>query len=199
MLVIGLTGGIGCGKSAVTEIFSSLGVPVIDADRVAREVVEPGKPALEQIRARFGDQVLDRNGNLRRDRLRQQIFNDEEARKALEAMLHPLIRERMRRRLKTLNADYAILSIPLLLETGQENTVDRVLVVDCPEEIQLQRVCTRDGVSREQASAILEAQISRRQRLAAADDLIDNSGPLDALPPQVLALHHSYLDLSRSR
>jgi len=198
MLVIGLTGGIGCGKTAVTERFAELGVPVIDADRVAREVVEPGQPALEKIRLRFGDEMLRSDGDLKRDRLRELIFSDEQARLELEAILHPLIRQRMRDRLKNLEADYAILAIPLLLETGQSETVDRILVVDCPEETQIRRVCSRDGISGKRVRKILSAQSSRRERLAAADDVIDNSGSLTELTPRILALHRSYLALARS-
>ena len=196
MLIIGLTGGIGCGKTAVTERFAELGVPVIDADRVAREVVEPGQPALEKVRLRFGDELLRSDGSLKRDRLRELIFSDEQARLDLEAILHPLIRRRMRDRLKILKADYAILAIPLLLETGQGETVNRILVVDCPEEEQIQRVCSRDGISRERVRKILSAQSSRTERLAAADDVIDNSGTLTELTPQIQALHQSYLALS---
>ena len=198
MLIIGLTGGIGCGKTAVTDLFAELGVPVIDADRVAREVVEPGQPALEKIRLRFGDELLRSDGSLKRDRLRELIFSDEQARLELEAILHPLIRRRMRDRLKILKADYAILAIPLLLETGQGETVNRILVVDCPEDEQIQRVCSRDGISRERVRRILSAQSSRPERLAAADDVIDNSGTLAELTPQIQALHQSYLALSRS-
>jgi len=198
MLVIGLTGGIGCGKTAVTERFAELRVPVIDADRVAREVVEPGEPALEKIRLQFGDELLQSDGSLKRDRLRELIFSDEQARLELEAILHPLIRQRMRDRLKILKADYAILAIPLLLETGQGETVDRILVVDCPEETQIRRVCSRDGISGERVRMILSTQSSRSERLAAADDVIDNSGTLTELAPQIRALHQDYLTLSRS-
>ena len=198
MLVIGLTGGIGCGKTAVTERFARLGVPIIDADRVAREVVEPGQSALEKIRLRFGDELLRSDGSLKRDRLRELIFSDEQARLELETILHPLIRRRMRDRLKTLKTDYAILAIPLLLETGQGETVNRILVVDCPEDTQIRRVCSRDGISGKRVRKILSAQSSRPERLAAADDVIDNSGTLSELAPQIQALHQSYLVLSRS-
>ena len=196
MLVIGLTGGIGCGKSAVTDLFSRLGVPVIDADVVARQVVEPGSPALQQIRSRFGAGVVQADGSLDRGRLRRIIFHDPQARRDLEGILHPRIRQRMRQQLGALQAPYAILSIPLLLETGQAGDVDRVLVVDCPEAQQIERVCRRDGIDRARAEEILAAQVDRRQRLQAADDLIDNSGTLQQLVPQVEALHRKYLSQS---
>ena len=189
MLVVGLTGGIGCGKSAVTEIFAQLGVPVIDADKVAREVVEPGQPALAAIRRRFGSHVLSSDGSLDRRKLRDLVFNDEQARQDLEAILHPQIRQTMRQRLAAVNTPYAILSIPLLQESGQSDTVDRVLVVDCTEEIQLERV-------RLHVRAILAAQSSRQEKLRIADDVIDNSGRMEALRPQVEALHRSYLEQS---
>ena len=196
MLVVGLTGGIGCGKSAVTEIFAQLGVPVIDADKVAREVVEPGQPALAAIRRRFGSHVLSSDGSLDRRKLRDLVFNDEQARQDLEAILHPQIRQTMRQRLAAVNTPYAILSIPLLQESGQSDTVDRVLVVDCTDEIQLERVRLRDQVNSEHVRAILAAQSSRQEKLRIADDVIDNSGRMEALRPQVEALHRSYLEQS---
>jgi len=196
MLVIGLTGGIGCGKSAVTDLFTRLGVPVIDADETARQVVEPGTPALRQISERFGKQVILVDGRLDRRRLRHIVFSDPQARRDLEGILHPLIRQQMRQHLETLQTPYAVLSIPLLLETGQADTVDRVLVVDCPEALQIERVCRRDDIDPAQARDILTAQVSRQQRLQAADDLIDNSGTLERLIPQVEALHRKYLSQS---
>lgn len=197
-MVIGLTGGIGCGKSAVSDLFTGLGVPVIDADVVAREVVEPGRPALEEITRRFGPETLSADGRLNRKRLRGIIFNDAQARRDLEAILHPRIRKSMKEQLRQLQSPYAILSIPLLLETGQENTVDRLLVVDCSPELQIERICSRDGTGPEQAREILRAQCSRQDRLSAADDVIDNSDSLEALEQEVRSLHGKYLALSRS-
>lgn len=196
MLVIGLTGGIGCGKSAVTDLFEQLGVAVIDADKVAREVVEPGQPALALIEQRFGSGVLASDGSLNRRKLREIVFDDQQARQDLESILHPRIRESMRRRLEALKAPYAILSIPLLQETGQVDTVDRVLVVDCTEEVQIERVRKRDRIRSEDVRAILAAQSSRVERLQIADDVIENSGPPEALAPQVEALHRHYLEQS---
>ncbi len=196
MLVIGLTGGIGSGKTTVSDRFAALGVPVIDADLVAREVVEPGQPGLARVIAHFGHDLLTGDGRLDRDRLRQRVFSDPQARKALEAMLHPLIRARMQERLKALHTPYAILSIPLLSETGQRELVDRILVVDVPEQQQIERVQRRNGMDPEEICAILKAQSSRSARLAIADDIIDNSGDLSALIAQVDRLHGEYLRLA---
>lgn len=196
MLVVGLTGGIGSGKTSVSDLFEELGVPVIDADIVAREVVEPGEPALEEITNSFGTEVLTRDGHLDRRQLREQIFKNEAARKTLETILHPRIRQRMREKLTQLDTAYAIFSVPLLIETQQHLSVDRVLVVDCPTEDQIRRICARDNTSREQAEAILAAQIPREKRLLAADDVIDNSTSLEALKQQVKVLHEEYLRLA---
>ncbi len=199
MLSIGLTGGIGSGKSTVSTLFAELGVPVIDADVAAREVVEPGEPALKEIATRFGEEILNPNGTLKRTSLRERVFADPQARKALEAILHPRIRSRMAEQLAALEAPYAILAIPLLVESGGSYELDRVLVVDLPEEEQIKRVCRRDGITPEQAEAILQAQCSRSERLAIANDVIENSGDLAALKAQVLTLHRKYLDFDTSR
>jgi dephospho-CoA kinase len=196
MLVVGLTGGIGCGKSAVSDRFEALGAPVIDADRVARELVEPGQPALQQIAERFGAAMINADGTLDRARLRSTVFADPNARQALESLLHPRIRATMRERLQALDSAYAILAIPLLLETGQARDVDRVLVVDCSESDQVARVTLRDNVDEAQARAILAAQTPRQKRLEHADDIIDNTGTLDALQPQIDRLHAKYLELA---
>jgi len=196
MMVVGLTGGIGCGKSAVTRLFERHGVPVIDADIVARDVVAPGQPALGLITQRFGDKVVAADGKLDRARLRQIVFDNPQARRDLEAILHPRIRQSMRQQLDALSTPYAILSVPLLQETGQVNTVDRVLVVDCSEEVQMERICKRDSVDRAHVRLILDAQSSRTEKLQIADDVIDNSGPLESLEPQVEALHRFYLQQS---
>ncbi len=196
MLTIGLTGGIGSGKSTVTGLFSELGVPIIDADVAAREVVTQGEPALAEIAARFGGEVLNSDGTLNRSKLREEVFADPTARKDLEAILHPRIRSRMAEQLSALTTPYAILSIPLLVESGGAYNLDRVLVIDLPEEEQLNRVCQRDGITPEQAAAILHAQCSRSDRLAIADDVIENSGDLASLKEQVLTLHQKYLALA---
>jgi dephospho-CoA kinase len=198
MLRVGLTGGICSGKSTVSNMFASLGVPIIDSDIIAREVVEPGETGLEQIVTHFGENTLNPDGTLNRKQMRNLVFDNSEARKELENILHPLIRKRSDEQLAKLSTPYAILSIPLLVETGLTSAVDRVLVVDCPEEIQIERICRRDGTTPEQAKAILESQSSRSKRLEAADDIIDNSQPLEDLRGMVDSLHKKYLSLTQS-
>ncbi|MCB1857062.1 MAG: dephospho-CoA kinase [Gammaproteobacteria bacterium] len=197
MLTIGLTGGIGSGKSAASNQLEHLGVPVIDADLTAREVVMPGEPALELITQRFGAEILNPDGTINRSRLRALVFQDSQARRDLEGILHPRIRQRMKDRLSRLSSAYAVLSIPLLVETHQVDSVDRVLVVDCPEAVQIQRIQARDHATKDQARAILAAQCDRQTRLRAADDIIDNSGDLEQLKAQVVALHARYLDMAK--
>jgi dephospho-CoA kinase len=197
MLKVGLTGGIGCGKSTVSDIFSSLDVPVIDSDVIAREVVAPGEEGLTKIVARFGKKVLNPDGTLNRKQLRTTIFDDAEARSNLESILHPLIRKRSNEQLAKLNSSYAILSIPLLVENGLVDSVDHVLVVDCSEQTQIKRICARDSVTQDRAEAILAAQCSRDQRLEVADDIIDNEQSLAELTAKVESLHQKYLLLSQ--
>lgn len=196
MLRIGLTGGIGSGKSIVCAIFRKLGVPVIDTDLIARDLVEPGTQALQQIVELFGTQLLQENGQLDRARLRELVFHDQTRLQQLEQLLHPLIRQEMTRRMEELNTPYAILAIPLLLEKGWQHSLDRVLVVDCSESLQRERALGRDGGSRQTIDQIIARQVSREQRLAAADDIIDNSGSLDALNRQVESLHRHYLSIA---
>ena len=196
MFVVGLTGGIGCGKSAVTDCFTALGVPVIDADVVARTVVEPGQPALREIVDQFGVDALLPDGTLNRIWLREHIFSNPDAKSTLEGILHPRIRSEMRRRLDEFETPYAIFSVPLLFETGQDKGVDRILVVDCPPELQINRVTRRDQATEAQTKSIIASQIDRKSRLAKADDIIDNSGTLDDLPPLVDRLHQKYLKLA---
>lgn len=196
MFVVGVTGGIGCGKSAVTDRFAALGVPVIDADRVARTVVEPGQPALVEIVEQFGAAALNADGTLNRAWLREAIFADPQAKTTLEQILHPRIRAEMHHQLEQFDTAYAIFSIPLLFETGQDKHVNRILVVDCPPELQLSRVTRRDQTSDAQTKAIIASQIARDKRLAKADDIIDNSGSLDDLQLPVEQLHRKYLILA---
>ncbi len=199
MLTIGLTGGIASGKTTVADLFAEFGVATIDADVAAREVVEPGTSGLQQIVDAFGPEVLDSAGALDRRKLRERVFADEKARERLEAILHPLIRARLLEQLDACRGPYAILIAPLLLETGLDALTDRVLVVDVPEDIQIQRVMQRDGSSEAQARAILAAQVSRTERLARADDVLDNTVSLRALRPQVEALHHRYTALATTQ
>ena len=193
MLRIGLTGGIGSGKSTAADLFGALGVPVIDADVIARELVEPGRPALAEIVAAFGNDVVDVQGRLDRRSLRARVFADPAERRRLEAILHPRIHAEMARRTAAQSAPYVLLVIPLLFEAGQRDLVDRVLVVDVSPEVQRQRVGARDGLTAEQADTMLAAQWDRQRRLDQADDVIDNSGDLQALQRQVNDLHRRYL------
>ena len=195
-LIIGLTGGIGSGKTAASRHFEALGVPVVDADVVAREVVEPGMPALDAIRDRLVEQVLLPSGALDRAALRQIVFAHPEQRLWLEKLLHPLIRKRMLDQLFAAKADYVILVSPLLLETDQRDLVNRVLLIDVPEELQIERTIQRDNNQREQVEAILRAQSSRAYKQQNADDIILNDRDLAHLQRQVEALHQRYLQLA---
>lgn len=199
MLVIGLTGGIGSGKSEVGHRFARQGIPVIDTDQLSRELVEPGQPALAEIVATFGPDCLDSQGRLRRDNLREQVFADPNGRQHLEAILHPRIRVLIQRRVAGLSTPYCLVVIPLLIETGMTDLVDRVLVVDVPETEQIRRVVARDSVTEEQARRILAAQARRDQRLARADDVLENVGDLDALDCKIAALHAHYLALASAQ
>lgn len=197
MFVVGLTGGIGSGKSTVADCFARRGVPVIDTDLIARQLTAPGGAALDAIRAAFGETVMQADGTLDRAALRRRVFADSAARHALEAILHPRIREAAERMLATLSAPYAIVVIPLLVETGgYRDLLDRVLVVDCPEAVQIERVRARNGFAPDEVKAILAAQARRSERLQAADDVIDNTAAPEDLDDQVDALHRRYLALA---
>lgn len=197
-LRIGLTGGIASGKSTVTQRFAELGIPVIDADVASRTVVEPGTPGLAQIVARFGVDVL-ADGQLDRRALRNRVFKDSSLRQALDAILHPLIRVEMEREVAQAQGPYVIMSIPLLVEGGNAaKRVDRVLVVDADEMLQIQRLQARDGSSVDQARAILASQASRIARLTAADDVLLNSGSVAELRQAVDRLHEKYLQLAQT-
>ncbi|MEP7243278.1 MAG: dephospho-CoA kinase [Gammaproteobacteria bacterium] len=194
---VGLTGGIASGKSTVAKLFEALGVPVIDTDVLAREVVAPGQPALQQIVQRFGQGVLAADGSLNRAALRTIVFADPAARADLEQVMHPAIRELLAQRSAAAPGPYQIHVIPLLVETDGKKRVDRVLVVDCSEELQLRRLQVRDGSTLEQARGILAAQATRAARLAAADDVVVNDGDLATLRDHVAALHARYLIFGR--
>ena len=191
-LLVGLTGGIGSGKSTVAGYFSELGVPVINTDTIARKLVEPGQPALRQVIICFGKQILDPNGALDRARLQTKIFSDPAERHKLEQILHPQIRAEMLRQLQQIDAPYCIVEIPLLLESGWTKDVDRVLVVDTPRPLQIERTLQRGGINREQIEQIMATQMERNERLAAADDIITNDGDLSQLRQQVEQLHRFY-------
>lgn len=195
-LRIGLTGGIASGKSTVAELFAALGVPVIDTDLLAREVVEPGQPALAAVAAAFGPGLLAPGGRLDRAKLRARIFADPEARARLEAILHPRIRRATLAAASAAGGAYQLIVVPLLFESGFDALVDRVLVIDCPEPLQRQRLAARDGETPDSIERILAAQLPREQRLAGADDVLANDAGLDALRAAVTALHHRYLELA---
>ena len=196
-LLIALTGGIASGKTAVAELFAKLGVPVLDTDQIARDVVAPGASALGQLVAEFGTEILDAHGKLDRARMRERVFNDPQQRRKLEAITHPAIREELARRSAEAGGDYQVHVIPLLVETGRAEVYDRVLVVDCPEEAQIARLMARDGTSRAQAEEILAAQVSREERLDAAHDVIENTGTLEDLERFVQTLHRNYALLAQ--
>ena len=194
---IGLTGGIASGKSTVSGLFAALGVPVIDADQIAREVVAPGTALLGRLIAHFGDGMLTPRGELNRRALRERVFVDPAARASLEALMHPTIMAELQRRAAVAGGVYQILAIPLLVEHDLHASVDRVLLVDCAEPLQLRRVQVRDGVTRAEARKILAAQATRAARLAVADDVIVNDGDLEQLRSRVEALHVLYGTLAR--
>lgn len=197
MLKIGLTGGIGSGKTSVSDIFSELGVPVIDTDLVARQLTARDGAALPEIRSAWGESVMRPDGELDRDALRRRIFAAPEERRRLEAILHPLIRRQVVAELAALDAPYVVVVIPLLVETGNyRELLDRVLVVDCPESLQLERVRARSGLSAEDVSAIISAQADRSSRIAAADDVIANAANSRSLREQVLSLDAKYREIA---
>lgn len=198
MLVIGLTGGIGSGKSTVASIFAGFGAPIVDADVVARDMVLPGSDGLRGITEHFGNGVLHADGTLDRGHLRKLVFDNPVQRRALESILHPWIYAELHRRISALTSPYCIAVIPLLLETGQRHFVDRVLVVDVPEEVQRTRAQVRDGAPVGTIDAVMQAQLDRKTRLAAADDIIDNTVSPSQLTQQILDLHHRYLALADS-
>jgi len=198
-LRIALTGGIASGKSAAASMFEELGVPLLDADQIARDVVEPGTPTLAQLVTELGPDILDASGHYDRRHVRQRVFADPELRQKLEAITHPAIRAEFARRAAALNGPYQIHVIPLLVETGRADQYERVLVVDCPPEEQLRRLMARDGSSLEEAQRILQAQATRQQRLDAAHDVIVNTGTVDDLRQFVATLHQNYRLLAERR
>ena len=197
--VIGVTGGIGSGKTAVTDFFARKGVHIVDADIVARQVVEPGQPALQTIAEHYGSQIIQPDGALNRKKLRGIIFEQNEERLWLESLLHPLIRERILVELQQTSSAYSILVSPLLIETSQKELIDRLLVIDVPVEIQIERTMARDNMTREQTLAIIRKQSTREEKLQAADDVVDNSLSLEHLYQQLEKLHEIYLDQGTSR
>jgi len=193
---VGLTGGIASGKSVVATMFVRLGAELVDTDLIARELTDPGRPALDAIRAAFGPSVFMPSGILDRAALRRLIFADPVKRKVLDGLLHPLIRARTLERLALVARAYAIVAVPLLVETDFGKLVDRVAVVDCPDALQLERLMRRDGVPRAEAAAAIAAQTDRATRLRAAHDVIDNGGDLELTRRQVAQLHQQYVELA---
>ncbi|MBT8131451.1 MAG: dephospho-CoA kinase [Gammaproteobacteria bacterium] len=190
---IGLTGGIASGKTTVANLFAELGVPVIDTDVIAREIVEPGQPALSALVQAFGKDILDDDGRLNRRRMRDRIFSNDDERRRLESILHPIIGEQLLRQSEAAGGAYQILVVPLLMETGMACRVDRVLVVDCSPQTQIERLTQRDGETKASARRILDAQIDRARRLAIADDVVVNDGDPEQVRAQVQELHRRYL------
>lgn len=200
MFVVGITGGIGSGKSTVAELFRELDIPVYDADVEARALVEPGQAAFDQVSAEFGPSILTRDGAIDRAKLRTLIFADPTARRRLENILHPRVKEALRAKIRhtaPAAAPYCVIVVPLLFEANHTDLADRILVVDAPEAVQIQRTLQRPGMTAEAAQQIVAAQWSREQRLARADDVIVNDVGIDALRPQVATLHVRYLDAAR--
>jgi len=196
--VVGLTGGIGSGKTAVSDRFALKGIVIVDADIASRTIVEPGKPALLEIAEHFGADIITKEGQLDRAKLREIVFSDPAQRSKLEAITHPRIRDEIVNGITTASSPYVILASPLLMETDQHSMCDRILLVDVPEALQLERASARDGVSVEQIKAIMAAQTSRDKRRASADDIIVNDRDLAWLDDEVARLHKLYLELSSS-
>lgn len=197
-LIIGLTGGIGSGKSEASKRFTERGIVVVDADLVAREVVEPDRAALTQIAAHFGPDILDTTGHLNRSKLREIIFSDPAEKQWIELLLHPIINAEIRHQLANATSVYAILASPLLLETQQFQLVDRILVIDTSEQLQIERASHRDKNNEAQIKAIMQTQLSRQERCARATDIIQNHGNITELDAQVEKLHQLYLELAQS-
>lgn len=199
MLTIGLTGGIGCGKTTVTDLFKKRHVPVIDADVISHALVQPNQPALVELERAFGHSILLPDHSLNRAYLRELVFNDPSKKKKLETIMHPLVYKTMYQELEKVDAPYGILSIPLLLETHHHNKVDRVLVIDCPEKTQIERVKARDQLSDSMINSIMASQCSRTERLNLADDILDNNSSLEDLELNVQKLHNAYLKMSTGK
>jgi dephospho-CoA kinase len=199
MLRVGLTGGVGSGKSTVCGLFADFGVPIVDADLIARQLVDPGSDGLAAIVNIFGAEILTGDGSLNRAEMRKLVFADAQKRHELDAIMHPRIYAAIEIAVSQLQADYCVIAIPLLVETRKTQMVDRVLVVDCPESMQLQRISTRDRIDEQEAAAMIASQVGRQQRLDAADDVIDNSNRLSQLAEQVKSLHNSYFLLATTR
>lgn len=199
MFIVGLTGGIGSGKTAVSDLFMQYNIAIVDADICARVVVEPGRPALEKIRQHFGDDILLADGNLNRAALRERVFTNSEDKAWLEALLHPLIGEEIMQQLQDASSPYVLFVSPLLVESKQNLICDRVIVVDVPEELQLERTSLRDNNDHEQVKRIMASQADRQTRLAVASDVIENIHGFDHLEEQVELLHQRFIQLAKEK
>lgn len=199
MFIVGLTGGIGSGKTAVSDLFMQHNIAIVDADVCARVVVEPGRPALEKIRQHFGDDILLADGNLDRAALRERVFTNPEDKSWLETLLHPLIGEEVLLQLQTASSPYVLFVSPLLVESKQNLICDRVIVVDVPEELQIERTSLRDNNDHEQVKRIMASQADRETRLAAASDVIENLHGFDHLEEQVETLHQRFIQLAKEK
>lgn len=196
-LVVGLTGGIGCGKSSACKIFTALGVDVIDTDQISHELTQHNGAAIPVIRSQFGEEYIAADGALDRTRMRRLVFTDTDCRVKLEALLHPLILEITTKRILHCNSPYVIIAVPLLLETNDyDHLINRILVIDCDEQLQIMRTMTRSHLSVEEIKAIMASQLNRNQRLEKADDIIVNNGDIHCLREQVLRMHRNYIDMS---
>jgi len=193
MFTVVMTGGIASGKTSASDLFASYGVPILDTDLAARTVVEPGQPALDEIKVSFGNDVITASGELDRAVLREVIFEQPEKRRELEAILHPKIRAHINEQKNQLDAAYCIIVVPLYLESGRGYEADRILVIDVPTDLQRERLAKRDNTSPEQIEQILKSQATREERLSAADDVIDNTASPESLAARVAELHQQYL------
>jgi dephospho-CoA kinase len=198
-LTIGLTGGIGSGKSVVSQLFSDLGVPVIDTDQLSRELVTQGSPLLEEISKYFGKEILLKSGDLDRKQLRQIIFEDKEKKQRLEHLLHPQIKQSILKQLTKFGDTYVVIAVPLLLENNNYNFINRVLVIDCSEELQLKRAINRDQSNSDEVKKIIASQLPRLKRLPLANDIIVNEGPIESLSEKVIELHEKYQQIQFKR
>ena len=196
-MIIGLTGGIGSGKSAAANFFQNEGVNVIDADGLAREVIEKNTPGFERIVDYFGSKIIDSNGLIDRAFLRKEVFDDNEKKKVLESIIHPLVRDLMAQRIATSNSSYSIVMVPLIFETKSMSNYNRILVIDCDQSLQLERATLRDNNSKEQIQKIIDTQCSREERLSIANDIIPNNDSIETLKIKSIAMHKFYLGLSQ--
>ena len=194
-MIIGLTGGIGSGKSAAANFFQNEGINVIDADNLAREVIAQNTPGFKSVVDYFGSNIIDVDGSINRSKLRQEVFDNEQKKKVLESITHPLVRNLMEERIETSKSPYSIIMVPLIFETKSMSAYNRILVIDCDTELQLERATLRDNNSREQIQKILDSQCSREERLSIANDVIPNNDSLDDLKTRSLSMHKFYLGL----